>query len=153
MSQNEYDDTPPLRFSDLQAGMKFKPLKVRTSASLVERYIVLTGDDLPIYRDNSYAKESGLDSPVLPPSLLGVFARQSYLGDHRMLPGGIMTSQTFELHRPVPVGATVTLRAEVLEHDSSDPKRRVQLRCRLSTVDGLVATVTINILWPTEAGC
>lgn len=142
---------PPLRFADLHVGMTFAPQTLAVTSALVDGFAELTGDDNPLYRDAETARAAGLPGPVMPPGLAGVWARRSYLARHRMLPGGVMAGQELRFIAPVTVGTALTLGARVLEHDASDPKRRVLLECTAAGHDGdLAGQVRIDARWPQD---
>jgi acyl dehydratase len=142
---------PPLTFSSLVAGRRFTPLTFGVPAELVRTFSELTGDDNPLYRDPDAARAAGLDGAIVPPGLAGVWARLSYLAEHRMPPGGVMAGQRFAFAAPVAVGETLTLGAHVAEQEPDDPKRRVLLACRAVRADGAVAgEVHIDARWPAE---
>lgn len=143
------DSRPALSFSSMVPGRAFGPSSYVVSDDLVDTYMDVTGDRNSLYTDEAAAKVAGLVAPVMPPGLTAVWARLSYLGEHRMLPGGVMAGQDIDLFRPVPVGATLTLRAEVVSAESDDPKRRVLLRCSAEDEAGhLIGQVRIDARWP-----
>ena len=145
------DALPPLTFSSLTAGRRFTPLTFSVPTELVRTFSQLTGDDNPLYHDAEAARSAGLDGPVVPPGLAGVWARLSYLGEHRMPPGGVMAGQRFAFDAPARVGETLTLGAEVAEQEPGDPKRRVLLACTARRADGAVSgQVHIDARWPAE---
>jgi acyl dehydratase len=142
-------DLPPLPFSALQQGRTFAPQPFAVTPQLVAAFRALTGDDHPLYHDATAAQAAGLPGPVMPPGLAGVWARRAYLARHRMLPGGVMAGQDLTFRAAVPVGATLTLGAEVAERDPDDPRRRVLLACHAADAAGRpVAEVRIDARWP-----
>ena len=143
---------PPLRFGDLRAGFAFGPVEVTVTPAFVDEYVAITGDDLSIYHSAEAARTAGFDGPVMPPGLLGVLARATYLARRRMLPGGLMVAQSYALHEPILVGESLALSAYVTKHDAMDPKRRVDLRCLIEATTGPAATVTIVARWPPDEG-
>ena len=147
----DWERRPPLRFSDLAPGRELGPIPFETSSRLVERYVAITGNDDPLFRDAAAARAAGLAGPVLPPGLAGVWARQSYLGSHRMLPGGVMAGQDVELLAAALVGAPLRLAARVAAVDPADPRRRVVLHCTARDPAGvLVGRVSIDARWPPD---
>lgn len=146
------DELPPLRFRDLHAGMRLGPSTHIVGPDEVAAYVAVTGDDNPMYRDAAAARAAGLNGPIVPPGLVGVWARSAYLAHHRMLPGGVMAGQDIELFGPVPVGTPVELLAEVEVVDLGHPRRRVVLRSEAHGPSGLVARVRIDARWPSDDG-
>lgn len=144
-------ELPPLRFDEMLVGREFKPQSLKVTEELVDRFILLTGDDNPLYRDAEAARLAALPGPVMPPGLAGVWARRSYLASHRMLPGGVMAGQELQFTAPLLVGDDLVLGARVLERDESDPKRRVLLECAaIGPHDELVGKVRIDARWPED---
>lgn len=145
------DERPFLPLTSMRAGRTFGPGSFVVTPAMVDAYIAVTGDDHPIYTDDAAAKAAGFDGCVLPPGLAGVWARQSYLADHRMLPGGVMAGETVDLLLPVAVGARLSITAEVVESDPNDDRRRVVLACTARGEDGqLAARVEIDARWPKD---
>lgn len=142
---------PPLPFSEMPAGRTFAAQPFAITPALVGGYMELTGDENAIYVDGAAARAVGLDGPVMPPGLAGVWARRSYLAEHRMLPGGVMAGQELRFTAPVAVGETLTLGARVVERDASDPRRRVLLECTATAPGGDPAgRVRIDARWPED---
>lgn len=147
------DRLPPLPYASLYAGREFDTQPFAVTPELVRAYVALTGDDNPLYSDARAARAAGLDGPVMPPGLAGVWARRSYLARNRMLPGGVMAGQQLAFTAAVPVGETLTLSARVVEHEPDDPRRRVLLACEAHTAAGTRAgAVTIDARWPEGDG-
>jgi acyl dehydratase len=138
---------PLLEFASLHPGRKFGPSRFQVGAELVAEFIALTGDDNPIYRDDAAARTAGLEGPIVPPGLAGVWARLAYATGYKLPPGGVMAAQRYRILAPIPVGKVLTLDAEVLEADLHDPKRRVVLGCRARDGERVVGTVEIDARW------
>ncbi|MDQ1503864.1 MAG: MaoC like domain [Actinomycetota bacterium] len=142
---------PFLPLSGMRAGRTFGPGAFVVTPGLVAAYIEVTGDDHPVYTDDAAARAAGFDGCVLPPGLTGVWARRSYLTEHRMLPGGVMAGETVELLLPVTVGARLSIMAEVVESDPDDERRRVVLACTARDEGGrLAGRVEIDARWPED---
>jgi acyl dehydratase len=144
-------EKPLLTLSTMEPGLAFTPQSVKLDADFVASFSELTGDDSPLYSDPEAARAAGLPGPVVPPGLAGVWARQSYLGAHRMPPGGVMAGQTLTFKAPIPVGAEVVISARVDEFDPEDPRHKVVLACQAADPAGeQLATVRIDARWPGE---
>jgi acyl dehydratase len=146
------NELPPLTYSSLARGHRFAPTQFVVTEQLVREFSAITNDANPLYHDRGAARRSGLPGPVMPPGLTGVWARRAYLGRNRMLPGGVMAGQTYELRAPVPIGTALLLEAEVIDIDPDDPRRRVVLSCAASAAGiGSVGAVQIDARWPKES--
>ncbi|HZQ26227.1 MAG TPA: MaoC family dehydratase [Acidimicrobiales bacterium] len=140
-----------LTFASLHPGRTLGPGPFPVTAGLVSAYVDITGDANPIYTDDGAARAAGFDGPVMPPGLAGVWARRSYLTEHRMLPGGVMAGQNVELYLPVSVGSELSLTAVIGEVDEEGDRRRVLLDCSAMDEAGrLAGRVEIDARWPQD---
>lgn len=144
-------DLPPLRFADLHVGRRFGPDLVVLSRAMIDEYALITGDTNPLYNDAEAARSAGLEGPMVPFGFLAVLARRSYLGRHRMLPGGVMAGQDITFGVPALVGRPLTLSAEVISVVSAPKRNTVVIDCRVHDESGdLVGRVVIDARWPQD---
>jgi acyl dehydratase len=57
-------------FKGMRLGQRAQAIRTFTAADLIE-YVDLTGDTNPVFADASYARELGLEGPLVPSGLLG----------------------------------------------------------------------------------
>ena len=146
-------DLPPLTFSSLFSGRAFGPDPFPITTAMIDDYIAITGDNDPLWTAPGAARSAGFPGAVVPPGLTGVWARQAYLGRHRMLPGGVMAGQDIDLLGAALVGEPLMLDALITDVDPSDPKRKVRLKCSARSADGTVSgEVVIDARWPEGDG-
>jgi acyl dehydratase len=144
-------DLPPLRLTDLRIGRQFGPDVVTVTPTMVAEYIRISGDADPLYNDAEAARSAGLAGPMVPFGLLAVLARWSYLGAHRMLPGGVMAGQDITFGSPGLVGRPLTLSCEIVAMDITPMRRAVVLDCRVRDESHqLVGRVVIDARWPED---
>lgn len=143
------EDKPELVFADLHMGRKFPPLEYPITDELVRGYMDTVGDRNPLYRRHSETGEP--DSvPLAPPGLAAIYARLSYLQDHSMPSGGILTKQEFDFTGPIRIGDSLDVRAEVVESFLDDKKRnRVTflIEARNQNAEP-ISTIRLSAIWP-----
>ncbi len=99
----------------------------------VRTYIELTGDANPVYTDAELASELGLDSPVLPPPLVGALF-SCLLGVHLPGWGTNYLKQRFIFLEPAHPGEELTARVEIVR--LRPEKELINLRTICQKTDG-----------------
>ena len=138
-------EQPELLYDDLVLGRRFREFRYELTPDLVEAFVAATGDDNPAYT----AAEFGLEWPAAPPGLAGIWGRQAYLQDHRMPPGGILAGQDMVFSRPVAVGDTLLIQAEVTRRWERKGRRFVTIESTARNAAGQqCAIVRVTAIWP-----
>jgi 3-hydroxybutyryl-CoA dehydratase len=91
----------------------------------VQAFADLTGDRNPLHFDPAYAARTRFGGVIAHGMLTAGFI-STVLGMHLPGPGGVYISQALRFLRPVRIGDTVTVTAEVTAYDPD--RRRVTLR-------------------------
>lgn len=143
-------ELPELVYDDLVPGRRFPHFRYEITPALVQAFVAATGDDNPVYTDADAARALGLDSPVAPPALAGIWGRQAYLQDYRMPPGGILAGQDMVFRRPVSVGDTLHIQAEVTRRWTRRDRRFVTIEstARVASSADTCAIVRVTAIWP-----
>lgn len=132
--------TAPLDFDKLEPGFSFAPVQLWVSRAMLRAY------------DRALGRPSRRSSLEVPPALLAVLARRSYLDRHSMPPGGVLLRQGLSWERVAWAGEEITGQAVVLERSEAQGRRAVTLRSILRTARGeRLATATVKIGWPERA--
>jgi len=116
-----------LAWSDVHEGM-FVEWEFTVDESQMRQFAELTGDYAPLHLDAEFARSRGFAGPVVYGALLcGQLSR--LIGMH--IPGrdGFFIGLTADFRRPVIVGETVALRAEVIQ--VSEATRAIKLKYTL----------------------
>jgi acyl dehydratase len=99
-------------FKGMELGQRAQTRRTFTVADLAE-YADLTGDTNPVYADASYARELGLDGPLVPGGLLGGLF--SYLlGTELPGRGTNYLKQRLHFRAPAYVGQALTASVEII---------------------------------------
>ncbi|MCY3785753.1 MAG: MaoC family dehydratase [bacterium] len=143
-------ERPELVYDDLGLGRRFPEFRYETTPELVEAFVAATGDDNPAYTDGGAARALGLEWPVVPPGLAGIWGRQAYLQEHRMPPGGILAGQDMVFSRPVAVGDALRIQAEVTRRWEHKGRRFVTIEstARAASSDEVCGIVRVTAIWP-----
>lgn len=143
-------ELPELIYDDLVLGRRFPEFRYEITPALVQAFVAATGDDNPIYTDADAARALGLDSPVAPPGLAGIWGRQAYLQGYRMPPGGILAGQDMVFSQPVPVGDTLHIQAEVTRRWERKGRRFVTIEstARAARSEETCGIVRVTAIWP-----
>ena len=143
-------DLPELVYADLAEGARFPELRYQVTSELVAAFVAATGDSNPAYSDTETAHALGLDSPVAPPGLAGIWGRQAYLQGRRMPPGGILAGQDMVFSRPVAVGDTLRVQAEVTRRWERKGRRFVTITstARAASSGQVCGIVRVTAIWP-----
>ncbi len=146
---NEIADKPLLRHEELDVGREFRPLVVHADVELVSRYTETLGVDNGLYVDAAAASAAGMEAPVVPPGLWGIWGRAAYLVDHRMPPGGVLAGEDLEYIAPLVVGQDVTVQARVVDSYIRKGRPNVVFESTVSDAAGTTCgVVRIIAIWP-----
>jgi 3-hydroxybutyryl-CoA dehydratase len=116
-----------LAWSDVHEGMAVE-WEFTVDEAQMRRFAELTGDYAPLHLDADFARSRGFSGPVVYGALLcGQLSR--LIGMH--IPGrdGFFIGLTADFRRPVVVGETVALRAEVIQ--ISEATRAIKMKYTL----------------------
>ena len=142
-------EAPELVYDDLVGGKRFPELRYEITPELVAAFVAATGDSHPAYSDDAAARALGLDTPVAPPGLAGIWGRQAYLQGRRMPPGGILAGQDMVFRHPVAVGDTLRVQAEVTRRWERKGRRFVTIESTARVSSGQVCgIVRVTAIWP-----
>lgn len=117
-------DAAILAWPDIHEGMSVE-WDFIVDESQMRQFAALTGDYAPLHLDADFARSRGFAGPVVYGALLcGQLSR--LIGMH--IPGrdGFFIGLTADFRRPVIIGETVTLRAEVIQ--ASEATSAIKLR-------------------------
>jgi acyl dehydratase len=130
---------PLLLYKDLEVGRTFRPLRFSVTPELVAEYVAIVGDDNPLYER------------FAPPGLWGVWGRQSYLQDFEMPGGGVLAGEELVFVRPLEVGDSLDVVAEVTDLYERKGRPNVLIEITARDQSGEVAgIVRITAIWPSE---
>jgi len=119
------------------AELRFGPL----DAAMVSAYAVASGDDNPIHTDPAAARAVGLAGPIVQGMLSMALAGRALAG---WLPAARCVKLSCRFALPVPVGATLTVGARVVQRD--DTARRAVLRVAIRSEDGRMAAMAEAVM-------
>jgi 3-oxoacyl-[acyl-carrier protein] reductase len=108
---------------------KFENIKIGDRASLdhtitekdIEQFVELTGDDNRLHIDKDFAQTTEFRKPVAH-GMLGASFISTIIGTKLPGDGALWSSQTLEFVRPVRIGDTITISAEVM---NKNPKGKL----------------------------
>lgn len=118
-------------YEDLEIGMFHETVHVITEAD-IQAFADVSGDHNPLHMDDEFAKTTIFGQRIAHGALTASYI-SGILGNNLPGPGAIFTNLSMRFRRPVFIGATVTVRAEVSE--KQDKGNRVTLKVTCS-VDG-----------------
>lgn len=132
--------TTTLDFDKLEPGFSFAPVQLCVSRAMLRAY------------DRALGRPRRGPSLAVPPALLAVLTRRSYLSRHSMPPGGVLLRQGLAWERVAWAGEEISGRAVVLGRSEERGRRAVTLRSVLRGARGeLLATATVKLGWPERA--
>ena len=129
-------ELPELTYDLAVAIGKFAERIVVVSADDVAGYRAVTGDQSPLYER------------FVPPGLIGIFSRQSWLSEHRMPPGGIALRHDAEWIRPALIDRPLVLQASVGGAERAGDRRSLTLDPTVCQDGEHVARASITARWP-----
>lgn len=102
------------------------------SAEMIERFALLSGDTNPLHLDDSYAVTTVFGQRIAHGMLAASFLSQ-LIGVY--LPGyyGVYLSQNLLFHRPIYVGAKISIRGEVVQ--KVDALRAIKIKTEVRDVN------------------
>jgi hypothetical protein len=127
---------PELTYDVALATREFAEQLFEVTDEDVAAYRVITGDSSPLYEQ------------YVPPGFAAVFARSSWLSEHRMPGGGVLLRHDLQWLRPALVGRPLVLRARVADAEQVGEKRTLTLETTVHQDGELVARATVVARWP-----
>jgi 3-hydroxybutyryl-CoA dehydratase len=107
-----------------------------------------SGDHNPVHFDEAYARGTPFGGRIAHGLLTASFV-SAVLGNMLPGPGTIYLSQTLSFRGPVPLGSTVRVEVEVIEHDAA--RSRTTLATRAYIGDALVLDGEARVISPRDA--
>ncbi|MBL4613273.1 MAG: SDR family oxidoreductase, partial [Magnetovibrio sp.] len=108
-------------------------LKHRITATDVERFVDLTGDDNPLHVDQDFAEKSPMKGIVTHGMLSASFI-STIIGKHLPGPGALWVSQSIEFLAPVRLNDELDVQAEIVEIHVK--QRLIKLNARITNQRG-----------------
>jgi hypothetical protein len=131
--------TTPLDFDNLEPGFSFTPVRLTVPRAMLAAYDRALG-------------RAPRESLALPPALLAVLARRSYLNARSMPAGAVLLRQDLSWEQIAWAEEEIDGQAVVLERSESGGRRAVTLRSHLRCARGEpLASATAKIAWPPRA--
>jgi acyl dehydratase len=138
--------------SDFSKGMAFPEYSYTLSEDIVKKFIAGVEESNPLYTDEEYAKKSSFGCLVVPPTTISIYVTPSRILktiDKKPPPGQIQAGQRYEFHRPIKVGATVTVKAVIEDVYQKKGRDFVVIKGEAYNQDGQKAAVSaITVIWP-----
>lgn len=116
-----------MRFHELEVGMTAE-LERTISGADIDDFARLTGDTNPVHVDEEAARRSRFGERIAH-GMLTAGLVSAVLGTRLPGAGAIYLAQSLRFTRPVPVGATITARVEVIELDAERRRARLATTC------------------------
>jgi 3-oxoacyl-[acyl-carrier protein] reductase len=101
------------RITDFEVGASAS-FSVTITQDLVDKFVLLTGDDNPLHVDPEFAREAKLGRPVVHGMLSASFV-STLVGKHIPGDGALWVSQEFQFLKPVMVADVLEFSAKVLK--------------------------------------
>jgi len=133
-------------YEDLEIGM-FHETEHVVEAADIEAFAAVSGDYNPLHMDDDYAATTVFGQRIAHGALTASYI-SGILGNNLPGPGAIFTHLSMRFKRPVFVGATVRVRAEVAE--KQDRRNRVTLKVSCRVEDKAVITGEAGVVAPTR---
>lgn len=122
------------KFEDLSIGMSHETVHV-IGEDDIEKFADVSGDRNPLHMDDEYAKNTPFGQRIAHGALTASFI-SGILGNDLPGPGSIFTGLSMRFRRPVYIGSTVIVRAEVSELQERGNRVTLAVKC---SVDGKAA--------------
>lgn len=128
---------------------KFNVINIGDSATVVhtitdsdiEKFVDLTGDDNKLHINKEFAKKTEFKKPVVH-GMLGASFISTLIGTKLPGDGALWFSQTLEFLRPVRVGDTITVQAQVIS--KNDKSNTIELNTEIINQNKQVVTTGIS---------
>jgi len=135
-----------MKFDKTFVGQKAELTHLITARDLLT-FTTLTGDVNKVHIDQHYAKRTALKTPIVHGMLTASFI-STIIGVHLPGNGAIWKSQELQFMRPVRIGDTLTVKAEVIDRgDETD--RELRMHTDVYNQDGdvvLYGTARVKLL-------
>ena len=122
------------KFEELSIGMSHETVHV-ISEDDIEKFAEVSGDRNPLHMDEDYAKNTPFGKRIAHGALTASFI-SGILGNDLPGPGAIFTGLSMRFKRPVYIGSTVIVRAEISELLPRGNRVTLSVKC---SVDGKAA--------------
>ena len=128
--------------------MRFEQIYIGETASIthtisaddIDKFIALTGDDNKLHISKEYASKTDFKIPVVH-GMLGASFISTIIGTKLPGDGALWFSQTLDFLRPVRVGDTITINAEVLS--KNEKARSIELKTEILNQHKQVVTTGV----------
>lgn len=116
-----------MRIEEMEVGMTAELDRTVTGRD-IDEFARLTGDTNPVHVDEEAARASRFGERIAH-GMLTAGLVSAVLGTRLPGPGAIYLGQTLRFTRPVPIGATITARVEVIEVVPEKGRVRLATTC------------------------
>jgi len=134
--------------------MEFPEYTYTLSEDIIKNFIAGVEERNPLYTDRDYAEKSSFGCLVVPPTTISLYVTPSSVLktiDKKTPPGLIQAGQKYEFHRPIKLGATVTVKSVVEDVVQKKGRDFVSIKGTAYNPDGEKAAVsTITVIWPQQ---
>jgi len=128
---------------------KYKEINIGDTATIIhtitdsdiEKFVDLTGDDNKLHVNKEFAKKTEFKKPVVH-GMLGASFISTLIGTKLPGDGALWFSQTLEFLRPVRVGDTITIHAEVIS--KNDKSNSIELKTEIINQNRQIVTSGIS---------
>jgi len=134
------------KYEDLELGMSHETVHTITEDD-IELFAQVSGDRNPLHMDEEYAKTTVFGKRIAHGALTASYI-SGILGNNLPGPGAIFTALSMRFRRPVHIGDTVTVRAEVSE--KQDRGNRVTLKVACIVNEKRVITGEAQVVAPSR---
>lgn len=128
-----------MKYSDINVGDTATVVHTITDKD-IEQFVSLTGDDNKLHIDKEYASKTDFKIPVVH-GMLGASFISTLIGTKLPGDGALWFSQTLDFLRPVRVGDTITVQAEVLS--KNDKQQAIELKTEILNQHKQVVTTGV----------
>ncbi len=128
------------KYSEINIGDTATVIHTITDAD-IEKFVDLTGDDNKLHINKEFAKKTEFKKPVVH-GMLGASFISTLIGTKLPGDGALWFSQTLEFLRPVRVGDTITVLAEVIS--KNDKSNSIELKTDIINQNKQVVTTGIS---------
>ncbi|MEO0983474.1 MAG: MaoC family dehydratase [Pseudomonadota bacterium] len=133
-------------FEDLEIGMAHETVHTITEDA-IQAFAAVSGDYNPLHMDEAYAATTPFSQRIAHGALTASYI-SGILGNNLPGPGAIFTDLSMRFRRPVFIGDTVTVRAEVTE--KQERGFRVTLKCTCKVNDKTVISGEAKVVAPSR---